>query len=117
MRLIFLAFGLLLSISAAKSQSLEEVGRRQAAVIEAWEKTPLTVRQAAFIKGEPRGYGLYDEHASSEFKKGERVIAYAEPVGYGWKETVRACLNSALSWIFRLSRAMAKCLPKKRTSC
>jgi len=65
MRLIFLAFGLLLSISAAKSQSLEEVGRRQAAVIEAWEKTPLTVRQAAFIKGEPR---------------------YAEPVGYGWKE-------------------------------
>src|SRR5204863_8437695 len=79
MRLIFLAFGLLLSISAAKSQSLEEVGRRQAAVIEAWEKTPLTVRQAAFIKGEPRGYGLYDEHASNEFKKGERVIAY-------WKE-------------------------------
>ena len=31
-------------------------------------------------------YGLYDEHASSEFKKGERVIAYAEPVGYGWNE-------------------------------
>ena len=38
MRLIFLAFGLLLSISAAKSQSLEEVGRRQAAVIEAWRR-------------------------------------------------------------------------------
>src|SRR5437660_295181 len=75
MRLIFLAFGLLLSISGAKSQSLEEVGRRQAAVIEAWEKTPLTVRQAALIKGEPRGYGLYDEHASSEFKKGEHVNA------------------------------------------
>ena len=87
MRLIFLAFALLLSIHAANSQSLEEVERRQAAVIEAWEKTPLTVRQAAFINGEPRGYGLYEEHASNEFKKVERVIAYAEPVGYGWKET------------------------------
>src|SRR5436190_22688267 len=85
MRLIFLAFGLLLSISAAQSQSLEEVDRRQAAVIEAWVKTPLAVRHAAFIKGEPRGYGLYDEHASNEFKKGERVVAYAEPVGYGRK--------------------------------
>ena len=75
MRLIFLAFGLLLSISAAKSQSLEEVGRRQAAVIEAWEKTPLTVRQAAFIKGEPRGYGLYEEHASEfqERRAGHRL--------------------------------------------
>ena len=49
MRLIFLAFALLLSIHAAKSQSLEEVERRQAAVIEAWEKTPLTVRQAALV--------------------------------------------------------------------
>jgi hypothetical protein len=86
MRLIFLAFALLLSIHSARSQSLEEDWRRQAAVIEAWEKTPLTVRQAAFLKGEPRGYGLYEEHASNEFKKGERVIAYAEPVGYGWKE-------------------------------
>src|SRR5437762_14240586 len=117
MRLIFLAFGLLLSISAAQSQSLEEVDRRQAAVIEAWEKTPLTVRHAAFIKGEPRGYGLYDEHASGEFKKGERVIAYAEPVGYGWRETARACLNSALSWIFRSSPVPAKCLPRKKTLC
>ena len=86
MRLIFLAFALLFSIHSATSQSLEEVERRQAAVIEAWEKTPLTVHQAAFLKGEPRGYGLYEEHASNEFKTGERVIAYAEPVGYGWKE-------------------------------
>src|SRR6266480_4912353 len=116
MRLIFLAFGLLLSISGAKSQSLEEVGRRQAAVIEAWEKTPLTVRQAAFIKGEPRGYGLYDEHASSEFKKGERVIAYAEPVGYGWKENGKGLFEFGFVVDFQISRATAKCLPKKRTS-
>ena len=45
MRLIFVVFALLSSIPAARSQSLEEVERRQAAVIEAWEKTPLTVHQ------------------------------------------------------------------------
>src|SRR5437762_5387408 len=111
MRLIFLAFGLLLSISAAKSQSLEEVDRRQAAVIEAWEKTPLTVRQAAFSKGEPRGYGLYDEHASSEFKKGERVIAYAEPVGYGWKENGKGLFE------IRLCRGFSDQVARWRSAC
>jgi hypothetical protein len=87
MRLIFFAFALLLSITAAQPQSLEEVDRRQAALIEAWQKTPLTIRRALFLKGEPRGFGLYDEHPTNEFKKGEKIIAYAEPVGYGWKET------------------------------
>jgi hypothetical protein len=83
MRLIFFAFALLLSITAAHPQSLEEVDHRQAALIEAWQKTPLTIRRALFLKGEPRGFGLYDEHPSNEFKKGEKIIAYAEPVGYG----------------------------------
>ena len=87
MRLIFFVFALLLGINAAHPQSLEEVDHRQAALIEAWQKTPLTIRRALFLKGEPRGFGLYDEHPSNEFKKGEKIIAYAEPVGYGWKET------------------------------
>jgi hypothetical protein len=86
MRLVFLLLVVLLSIGAVHAQSVEEVDRRQAALIEAWEKTPLTIRRALFIDGEPRGFGLYQERGSKEFKRGEKVVAYAEPVGYGWKD-------------------------------
>jgi hypothetical protein len=75
-----------LGLSAVHAQSVEEVDRRHAALIEAWEKTPLTIRRALFIDGEPRGFGLYQERGSKEFKRGEKVVAYAEPVGYGWKD-------------------------------
>lgn len=86
MRLIFLLLAMLLGLSAVHAQSLEEVDRRQAALIEAWEKTPLTIRRALFIDGEPRGFGLYKERGSKEFKPGEKVVVYAEPVGHGWKD-------------------------------
>ncbi len=51
MRPVFLLFAVLLGLSAARAQSLEEIDRRQAALIEAWEKTPLTIRRALFING------------------------------------------------------------------
>ena len=54
MRPVFLLFALLLGLSAARAQSLEEIDRRQAALIEAWEKTPLTIRRALFINRTPR---------------------------------------------------------------
>jgi len=86
MRPVFLLFALVLSLGAAHAQSLEEIDKRQAALIEAWEKTPLTIRRALFINGEPRGFGLYEERGSKEFKKGEKIVVYAEPVGFGWKD-------------------------------
>jgi len=86
MRLIFFALVLLLSAVVAGAQSLEEVDKRRAALIEAWQQTPLTIRKAIFVKGEPRGFGLYEEHPSNEFRPGEKVVVYAEPVGYGWKD-------------------------------
>src|SRR5438105_15532105 len=82
MRPVLLLLAMLLSIRAVHAQSLDEIDRRQAAMIEAWEKTPLTIRRALFINGEPRGFGLYQERGSKEFKHGEK----AEPVGYGWKD-------------------------------
>ena len=86
MRLTSFFFALLLSVTTAGAQSLEEVDKRRAALIEAWQQTPLTIRKAIFVKSEPRGFGLYQEHASNEFRPGEKVVVYAEPVGYGWKD-------------------------------
>ena len=71
---------------AARAQSLEEIDRREAAVVEAWQKTPLTFRHAVFVSGRPKGFGQFVERKSNVFKPGEKLVAYVEPVGYGWKD-------------------------------
>lgn len=78
-------FALLVGCEFAYSQSLDEIEKREQAVREAWEKTPLTVRRALFVSEEPQGFGVYTPRSSAQFKAGEQMIVYAEPVGYAWK--------------------------------
>jgi hypothetical protein len=72
-------------IPAGFAQSLDEIEKRDAAVVEAWQTAPLTVRHAVFVSEHPTGFGIYKERASNIFKPGEKLAVYAEPVGYGWK--------------------------------
>ncbi len=55
-------------------------------MVEAWQKTPITVRRAVFVVEPAGGFGMYNERPSNVFKPGEELLIYAEPVGYGWKE-------------------------------
>jgi hypothetical protein len=84
---------LLASSGAGYAQSLEEVDKREAAVLEAWNAAPLAVRRAIFVEGHPEGFGQYVERATSTFKKGEKLVTYAEPVGYGWKDVGNGMLE------------------------
>ena len=70
----------------AQAQPLQEIDKREAALIEAWNGTPLTVRRAIFVQEHPDVYGDYAERANNVFKKGDTLMTYAEPVGYGWKD-------------------------------
>jgi hypothetical protein len=70
----------------ANAQTLQEIDKRDAAVIEAWNATPLSIRKAVFVSQHPNGYGEYAERPNNAFKQGEKLVAYAEPVGYGWKD-------------------------------
>jgi hypothetical protein len=81
--LVFVALAFCGSVQA---QTLDEVDKRDAAVVEAWNATPLTVRRVLFVDGHPDGFGQYVERANNVFKKGEALVIYAEPVGYGWKD-------------------------------
>jgi hypothetical protein len=74
------------SMTAGYGQSLQEVEKAQAALIAAWEKTPLTMRRALFVAKKAQGFGQFEERSSNVFKAGEPLVAYAEPVGYGWKD-------------------------------
>jgi len=68
----------------AYSQSLDEINKREQAVFEAWEKTPLTTQRALFVTEESKAFGIYSPRSSSRFKAGEPIIVYAEPIGFGW---------------------------------
>src|SRR4051794_7080448 len=74
------------SMTAGYGQSLQEVENAQAALIAAWEKTPLTMRRALFVAKKAQGFGQFEERSSNVFKAGEPLVAYAEPVGYGWED-------------------------------
>ncbi|HEY8565711.1 MAG TPA: hypothetical protein VIL65_09440 [Beijerinckiaceae bacterium] len=69
----------------AAAQTLQEVEARQQAVVEAWEKTPLTARRAVFVTAPATIYGAFQERPSNTFKSGEPLYSYVEPVGYAWK--------------------------------
>jgi hypothetical protein len=93
MRAMLAVLGILLGVGAVSAQSLQEIDRRYAALLEAWEKTPLTVRRALFVSDHPHGFGLYQERASNVFKPGEALVTYAEPVGYGAKDAGNGLLE------------------------
>lgn len=87
---------------AAGAQGLEAAARRAAALVEqgrhaaaidalneaidqVWDAAPLTFRKTLFVTAKPAGYGVYDARAGNEFKPGEKLLVYAEPVGYGFR--------------------------------
>jgi hypothetical protein len=86
-RVIAVLILLLGCVEVGHAQSLADIDSREAAVVEAWAATPLTIRKAFFVAEHPQGFGQYVERSSTVFKPGEKLIAYAEPVGYGWKDT------------------------------
>ena len=76
---------LLAASGAAGAQTLQDIERLDAAVVEAWQKTPLTIRRAVFVAERAQGFGQFVERKSNVFKANEKLVAYVEPVGYGWK--------------------------------
>jgi hypothetical protein len=74
-----------LTPAAAMAQGLEKLTAAEAALDQAWSELPIGFRKVALVN-EASGFGIYDERKDGVFKSGEPVTAYAEPVGYGWKD-------------------------------
>lgn len=78
---------------AAEAERLAQAGKfaEAAEALEAAEAAlranmPLTIRRALFVASEPGGFGVYNPRENAVFKKGEPIIIYAEPIGYGYKQ-------------------------------
>jgi hypothetical protein len=55
---------------------------------------PFTIGKAVFVANPPEGYGMYAERAQADFKAGEPLISYVEPVGLSWRPADGGALES-----------------------
>ena len=49
-----------------------------------WARSPLTFRKTIFAASDPVGFGIYDIRENTEFKHGEPLLVYTEPVGFAY---------------------------------
>ena len=108
--LLVLALG---AIGTAQAQTLAEIDKRDAAVDEAWNKTPLSVQHVVFVSQHPDGYGQYVPRADNVFKPGEKLVTYAEPVGYAWKDVGNGQYQFGFNVDFVIKTADGKVLAEK----
>ena len=46
---------------------------------------PFTIGKAVFVSTPPEGYGMYATRPEANFKVGEALVSYVEPVGLTWR--------------------------------
>src|SRR5438067_11516406 len=79
-KLIFLTC--LLSLPAGSfAQSLQELDQREAALMETWEKMPLSVRRALFEKQRAEGLRKFQGRTEQAFHTGQKLIGDVEAAG------------------------------------
>jgi len=52
-----------------------------------WDRAPLTFRKALWVAETPAGFGAYNPRETNEYAAGDEMIAYVEPVGFGWRKS------------------------------
>jgi hypothetical protein len=82
----FCAVLLVVVAASVRAQSMADLERAEAALEVAWAATPIQTRTAVLVTAPPQGFGIYGPHPTSTFAPGESIVAYAEPVGFGYRE-------------------------------
>jgi hypothetical protein len=100
-RSICISTALLTSICAASAGEISEAGVTAENLMNAgkfdealqaletardvvWNQTPLSFRKTIFVAADPTGFGIYDIRENNEFKSGELLVIYSEPVGFSY---------------------------------
>ena len=79
---------------AKAGKHLDAYDAMRKATLKEWEAAPLLFRKSLFVAGEPGGFGIYNPRPDNVFKQGEKLVIYAEPVGFAWQ--AKDGLNHAL---------------------
>jgi len=68
--------------SLEKGKAAEAIDLIRAALQQAWQQSPLLLRNATLTTEPPGGYGLFTARPSNRYQSGERIHLYLEPIGY-----------------------------------
>src|ERR1700736_5605941 len=52
-----------------------------------WDRAPLVFRRALWVAEPPAGFGAFNPRERGEYGGGEEIVAYVEPVGFGWRKS------------------------------
>jgi hypothetical protein len=74
------------SASLKADQPKEALKQTEAALEAIWQKIPLYIEKAIYLKTRPQAYGIYTQRPNYAYPlKGEPVLIYLEPKGYRFK--------------------------------
>jgi len=81
-----------LADAAAKAETLAAAGDAigahdvmRTAISDFSATLPFSIGKAVFVTADPAGYGMYEPKPDPQFKPGEALVSYVEPVGLSWK--------------------------------
>mgnify|MGYP001810044624 CR=1 FL=1 len=72
---------------AAQGRFTEAIAALDDTAASLWEKAPLTFRRALWVAAPPEGFGVYNPRENNVYASGVPMIAYAEPVGFAWRQS------------------------------
>ena len=72
---------------AANGKFLDAIEAADGVELLLWDRAPLTFRTALWVSEPPENFGAYNPRKTNEYASGEEMLAYAEPVGFGWRKS------------------------------
>jgi hypothetical protein len=70
---------------AGQGKHVEAMMAMDEATAALWDKSPLVFRRALWLAEPPDGFGAFNPRENNVFAPGAPMIAYAEPIGFGWR--------------------------------
>lgn len=75
----------LVAATAAPAQDIAAFEQAEQALVEAWEQLPLSLRNPTLVSAPVDGFGLQTPRENAVYAPGDAIVAYAEPIGYGYQ--------------------------------
>src|SRR5882724_10478199 len=72
---------------AGSGKFLEAMDALDDAATLIWDRSPLSFRRALWVSELPVGFGAYTPRQTNEYASGDEMVAYVEPVGFGWRKS------------------------------
>jgi hypothetical protein len=71
----------------AQGKVAEAIAALDEAAAQLWDKAPLGFRRALWVTEKGSGFGAYNPRENAVFSSGAPMLVYAEPVGFGWRQS------------------------------